>query len=128
MGKARFKHKVDWEVILPVKRLNAAPPNPNPIRRFREELRLTQAEFAELWGVTHESLRYHEGQTGTRLSRPRGPALVALLRLAKENKYPLAATEIYEFYAKAKQCMTLRYIREYEAMADKLVEMGDLRP
>lgn len=70
------------------------PPHPNPVRRFRECLRMTREEFAELLGVSHETLRVWEKRVP---SIPRPPAMDKLIAVAERNSYPLTAQEIKRF-------------------------------
>ena len=84
----------------PVTRPDAAPRSPNPIRRFREEMRHTRDHFAEMIGVPMETLRSWE-----RLDKPvvpTRPKLDELVNLARRNYYPLMVTEIIGFAAEVR--------------------------
>lgn len=70
------------------------PPHPNPIRRFRQALRLTREQFAELLDVSHETLRVWEKLSP---SVPRPDRMKKLLAVAERNHYPLTAQEIRKF-------------------------------
>lgn len=70
------------------------PPHPNPVRRFRETLRMTREQFAELLEVSHETLRVWEKREP---SIPRASAMARLLAVAERNGYPLTADEIRLF-------------------------------
>lgn len=76
----------------PNERPDAAPPHENPIRRFREELRLSRADFAELIGENQDTLRNWE-TTGK--SKPRPEKGMKLVALAQKNNYPLTLEDIY---------------------------------
>lgn len=78
----------------PNERPDAAPAHPNAIRRFREELRLTREEFADLLEVKVETLRTWEALKGG--SKPHGDIALRMIRLAQRNNYPLTINEIYD--------------------------------
>lgn len=71
-----------------------SPAHPNPIRRFRQVLRLTREEFAELLDVSHETLRVWEKLSP---SVPRPDMMKRLLDVAERNSYQLTADEIRQF-------------------------------
>lgn len=77
----------------PNERRDAAPPHPNPIRRFREELRLNRQEFADLLEENVDTLRVWEGTTGT---KPRGEKAMKIVSLAELNDYPLTMDDIFK--------------------------------
>ena len=70
------------------------PPHPNPVRRFREALRLTREQFAELLDVSHETLRVWEKREP---SIPRPSAMQRLIACAERNNYPLTADEVRRY-------------------------------
>jgi DNA-binding XRE family transcriptional regulator len=76
----------------PNERPDAAPPHPNLIRRFREELRLTRNQFADLLQEKVDTLRVWEGDTG---AKPRGEKAIKISDLAKKNAYPLSVKDIF---------------------------------
>lgn len=76
----------------PNERPDSNPPNPNVIRRFREELRLSRHEFADLLEANVDTLRVWE--TDGR-SKPRGPAAAKIIEVAQRNQYPLTMADIY---------------------------------
>lgn len=73
-------------------RPDAKAPNANPIRRFREEMRMTRDDFAEILHTNKETVRSWERDPGPVV--PSGPRLNRLLALAQANKYPLYYHEI----------------------------------
>lgn len=73
-------------------RTDSVPPHPNVIRRFREELRMGRKEFADLLDVNVDTLRVWETEGK---SRPRGPAALRIVEVAKRNDYPLDITDIF---------------------------------
>jgi len=80
------------EMIPIVVRPDSNPPHQNPIRAFREELRLTREEFSKLLGVTVMTVRTWETPN---LSRPKGSKAIELVDLARRNAYPLTLDDIY---------------------------------
>lgn len=83
----------------PIERPDAKPPHPNPIRRFREELRLTRKEFADITGFNVDSLRMWEStgaEHNRQATKPNGNVAVAIVELARRNFYPLTLEDIYE--------------------------------
>jgi transcriptional regulator with XRE-family HTH domain len=89
-------HKITWAVTPPVRRPDAAERHPNPIRRFREELRLERLKFGGLLNVGVSTLRAWERVDDT-VCMPRGDALMAIIHLAKRNKYPITFNEMRRF-------------------------------
>lgn len=90
----------------PTERPDARPPHPNPIRRFREEMRLTRAQFVRLVKTSTDNLRMWEGSGRLKATRPKGEAAIAIVELAQRNYYPLTLQDIYynvEQQAKAKK-------------------------
>lgn len=87
-------------LVGPIERPDARTPHPNPIRRFREELRLTRKEFADMSGFNVDSLRMWEtagrNNDRTQATKPNGTVAVMLVELAKRNFYPLTLEDIYE--------------------------------
>ena len=80
-------------------RPDAAPRDPNPVRRFREELRLTREVFAELMGIPVETLRAWERHEHVVI--PNGPRMERLVELARRNYYPLYIGDVVRFAEKA---------------------------
>lgn len=80
------------QIYGPTERPDAAPPHSNPIRRFREELRLTRQEFADLIEENVESLRVWETDG---MSKPRPDRAIKIIAIAKRNNYPLELEDIY---------------------------------
>ncbi len=76
-------------------RRDAAPRAANPIRRFREELRLTREEFARLNGVPVTTERSWERDINAFV--PSGGRLTRLIELARRNEYPLYISEIWDY-------------------------------
>ena len=76
----------------PNERPDAAPLHPNVIRRFREELRLSRREFADLLRENVDTLRVWEGMTG---AKPRGEKAIKIVNLAQKNDYPLDMADIF---------------------------------
>lgn len=76
----------------PTERPDSAPLHENVIRRFREELRLDRGQFSELLDVNIDTLRVWESGS----SKPRGPAALKIVQVAKRNQYPMTIEEIYE--------------------------------
>jgi DNA-binding transcriptional regulator YiaG len=72
-------------------RQDSAPPHPNAIRRFREELRLGRQEFADLLGVNQNTLRVWEDGK----SKPRGESCIRIIEAAERNEYPLSYEDIF---------------------------------
>lgn len=87
----------------PSERPDSNPPNPNVIRRFREELRLSRPEFADLLEANVDTLRVWE--TDGR-SKPRGPAAAKIIEVAQRNDYPLTMADIYPQEEKKKKRRT----------------------
>lgn len=81
----------------PTERPDARPPHPNPIRRFREELRLTRQQFVRLIHTSTDNLRMWEGSGRTKATRPKGEAAIAIVELAQRNFYPLTIQDIYHY-------------------------------
>lgn len=73
-------------------RPDANPPHHNVIRRFREELRMGRNEFADLLGVNVDTLRVWETDGK---SKPRAPAAMKIIEVAKRNEYPLDISDIF---------------------------------
>lgn len=73
-------------------RPDSVPPHQNVIRRFREELRMDRREFADLLEVNVDTLRVWETEGK---SKPRGPAALRIVEVAKRNDYPLDITDIF---------------------------------
>lgn len=82
--------------VAPVLRPDSAPVNINPVRRFREELRLDRERFVQLlggipvatlrgWEEPFDSVHYHE---------PRKEFIQKLVALAQRNRYPLFEEDI----------------------------------
>jgi len=82
--------------VPPVLRPDSGPLHDNPIRRFREELRLEREQFCRLlnnlpvatlrgWEEPFESRHYHA---------PRSHHIDQLVALAQRNRYPLFAETI----------------------------------
>ena len=86
------RKKMHVEPYGPTARPDAAMPHQNPIRRFREELRLTRQEFADLIGENIESLRVWETPGA---SKPRPDRARKIIEVAERNHYPLTLTDIY---------------------------------
>lgn len=76
----------------PTQRADSKPPHPNPIRRFREELRMDRREFADLLDVKVDTLRVWE--TAGK-SRPRGQSALRIVEVAQRNDYPLEIADIF---------------------------------
>lgn len=76
----------------PSERADSAPLHSNVVRRFREELRLDRKQFAELLETNIDTLRVWESGA----SKPRGPAAMKIVEIAKRNKYPMTIDEIFE--------------------------------
>lgn len=76
----------------PTARPDSAPPHPNVIRRFREELRLDRKDFADLLGCNIDTLRVWEAPNG---SKPRGEAALNILSYAARNHYPMTIDDIF---------------------------------
>lgn len=79
----------------PVKRPDQNPPHPNPIRAFREELRLEREEFGELMNVPVQTLRVWERTENAYV--PRYGPLTRLIELARKNEYPLYWKDIMSY-------------------------------
>jgi len=75
----------------PTARPDSQPPHANLVRRFREELRLTRDQFADLVGTKVATLRVWEENR----AYPRGQIALKILALAKRNQYPLSIEEIF---------------------------------
>ena len=88
MGEKRMQ----TELYGPSTRPDSAPPHTNPIRRFREELRLNRQEFADLLEENVESLRVWETDGK---SKPRPDRALKIVALAERNDYPLELEDIY---------------------------------
>ena len=84
----------------PTMRKHSAPLHENPVRRFREELRLNRNNFADILQISPSTLRVWEAPDS---SRPEGKRLVRLLDMAMENNYPLDVDEIYYGTGKSKK-------------------------
>lgn len=100
-----FIHHLDAETKkLKIKKLterdDAAPRSANPIRRFREELRLTRRAFADLVQAPIETLRNWEALTDC--VQPEDSTMRQLIAIARRNEYPLYYTEVIEFVENAK--------------------------
>lgn len=80
---------------------NQKPYSPNPIRRFREHLRLSREEFCGLIDIPLDTLRSWEREKGAVM--PREQALDGLIKLAKKNTYPLTETEVRGYIARAQR-------------------------
>lgn len=89
-------HKITWAVTPPVNRPDQEPRHPNPIRRFREELRLDRPAFAKLCEVSTSTVRAWERVDPT-VCMPRPVSGLKLIKLAKRNKYPLTFNEMRRF-------------------------------
>ncbi len=76
----------------PTERADSKEPHPNPIRRFREELRMDRHEFADLLEVKVDTLRVWETKGR---SRPRGKTAMRIIEIAERNDYPLDIKEIF---------------------------------
>ncbi len=79
----------------PLVRPDSKAPHPNPVRAFREELRLNRDEFATLVGIKLETERAWEQER--RPVMPTGPRLTKLLACARRNFYPLGLKEIEDY-------------------------------
>lgn len=76
----------------PTKRPDSKTPHPNPIRRFREELRLDRHEFAELISANIDTLRVWETEGK---SKPRAQAAMRIIEIASRNDYPLTLQDLF---------------------------------
>lgn len=76
----------------PTQRTDSKLPHPNPIRRFREELRLDRHEFAELINANIDTLRVWETQGR---SKPRAQAAMRIIEVASRNDYPLTLQDLF---------------------------------
>lgn len=85
-----LKH-TEGAALPPIVRPNSAPISANPIRAFRDELRLTAGQFAKAAGVTIHSIRIWE----TNRSVLRYEAAQKLVDLAEKNFYPLTLEDLY---------------------------------
>jgi DNA-binding transcriptional regulator YiaG len=83
--------RTDDESLPPIVRPDSAPISDNPIRAFRDELRLTAGQFALAAGVTIHSIRIWE----TNRSVLRYEAAQKLVDLAERNFYPLTLDDLY---------------------------------
>lgn len=81
----------------PVRRRDALPPSDNPITAFREELRMNEEQFADYVRVTVSTVK-NWSRHEERRTTPNGPTLQRILRLARENRYPLYLRDIWAFY------------------------------
>ena len=95
-AKRRQGYRIDWPVTPIARRVNAAPLHENPVRRFREELRLTRKEFSELggWDVTSQRLYEYDNRF---VGIPGAKRMMKLIQLAKDNRYPLSILEIVAY-------------------------------
>lgn len=75
----------------PNARPDALPPHNNPIRRFREELRMDRPDFSILLDVNIDTLRVWEAGK----SKPRGESALKIISIATRNDYPLSITDIF---------------------------------
>lgn len=75
----------------PNTRPDANPPHNNVIRRFREELRMDRKAFADLIEANIDTLRVWEASK----SKPRGPAALKIIEVARRNDYPMTVEEIF---------------------------------
>jgi len=91
-----------FPVIHSPKRVDAAPLHENPVRRFREDLRLNRAQFSRVIGIQVDTIRSWE-MTGSRNVLPRRASMTLLLKLARRNKYPLNYGMLYEYSSKQAQ-------------------------
>lgn len=94
--KRRLKHRIDWPCTPIVRRKHAKPLAKNPIRRFREELRMNRTEFSKLTGWPVETLRQYERE-GPTVCQPGGKRMSELIQLARESRYPLSVVEIIAY-------------------------------
>ncbi len=83
------------KIVAPVYRPGAAPRHPNPIRRFREELRLDRTGFAKLLGVPMETSRSWERPKPV---MPKSQTIMRMVDIARTNYYPLRLEDIWKFY------------------------------
>lgn len=96
-------HLIDAEtrggkIVKLASRPDAEPRHPNPVRRFREELRLTRDEFALLMAVPKDTLRAWERDVNAVV--PSGSRTTRLIELARRNYYPLMLKELYDYCEK----------------------------
>ena len=92
-GPRKLKSRIDWPCTPIMRRPDSAPLHDNPIRRFREELRLNRTEFAKVVGFPENTLRAYERDDYAIC--PGGKRMGQLIQLAKNNKYPLSIFEVY---------------------------------
>ncbi len=85
----------------PIQRRDSAPLHPNPIRRFREELRLTRQELAGLMAVPKETVRAWEHEV--ECFAPGHSRLMRLIELARRNEYPLYVRDIMAYAEKSRE-------------------------
>lgn len=86
------------EPILPMPDMN--PFHPNPIRRFREALRMNRKEFSALVKIPMFTLKTNEAEFNP--STPGAGAMRRLLRVAKRNNFPLTESAIVTYCAQFK--------------------------
>lgn len=84
----------------PIERRHKRPLALNPIRRFREELQLTRAEFAELFHASEPTVKAWEDMNAF---VPRSEVLIHMVEVAREAKYPLLVQEIWDFSLEARE-------------------------
>jgi len=86
---------MEGKIRKPIQRHDSATLDPNPVRRFREELRLTRDAFAELMGIPVETLRAWERHEKAVV--PGQSRMNRLIECARRNHYPLLIMEIVRF-------------------------------
>jgi DNA-binding transcriptional regulator YiaG len=79
----------------PVARTDSAPQDPNPVRAFREELRLTRHQLSAILDVPWESIRRWERHKEA--SMPSSHRLQKLLICARRNQYPLFFADMLRY-------------------------------
>jgi DNA-binding transcriptional regulator YiaG len=89
---ARFK------MVEPISRKHAAPLHPNPVRRFREELRLARPAFAKMIETPVDTLKEWEREREPVI--PGTSRLMRMIQIARESQYPLLIDDIWKYAEK----------------------------